>query len=608
MVERTLISLPSQLQLIERLQHLIYLSSSLIFVSGEAGSGKSTLTENLSNSLNAELQQIYISLSNTPSVDKLRQQIVSQLYDHPLFNSEDNLLDTILRLQASESKESNKLLIIDGADNLPEGFIIELCELFSGEDFVRDSTLNILLLSDEKTNQQHLDYIEDNLIARMQATLNHVEFKLPPLSAEESLSLLQHNFKQADYQPEVQHQEALTRQLKECAGNPKKIIQLADDLSQGSVLPPRKYWLKTALPAILLMLLLVGIVSALGTYLYPKFITQKKVEPKIAPEVVEQKTQKDVRLEHLLIQEKRMQEALAGEWDDANAEIEDNQQEVGLPEQKGQRVVVSDEELVKLVSAVEANTKKLLGDKGEQPITSLPLSQTEDKTSQSEVENEQFLPIHSQQNDDSKTLLSSLREQAGLDIADEAPVEAVSVVVEPSAPNVVIPVVDPVAIENEVKNDVQQVQVENDVLLTEESPSQQQVLTESAAPETPLQVNKEPELPASNVLTEEAQTELTPTAILFNKSPDHYTLQLSGMATKRYVELFKQQSKFPQENLFLYETVYQNKPWFVVLYGDYDSVRSAQLAANNLPDAFKGMSSWVKQWQLVHNELRLNDE
>ena len=166
------------------------------------------------------------------------------------------------------------------------------------------------------------------------------------------------------------------------------------------MLPPRKYWLKTALPAILLMLLLVGIVSALGTYLYPKFITNKKVESKPAPEVVEQKTQKDVRLEHLLIQEKRMQEALAGEWNDANAEIEDrqeeiedNQEEVGLPEQKGQRVVVSDEELIKLVNAVEENTKKLLENKSKQPITSLPLASTEDKTSQSEAKNEQFLPI-----------------------------------------------------------------------------------------------------------------------------------------------------------------------------------------------------------------------
>jgi len=608
MVERTFISLPSQLQLIERLQHLIYLSSSLIFVSGETGSGKSTLTENLSNSLNAELQQIYISLSNVPSADKLRQQIVGQLYDKPLFNSEDNLLDTILRLQASESKESNKLLIIDGADNLPDGFIIELCELFSGEDFVRDSTLNILLLADEKTNQQHLDYIEDNLISRMQAALNHVEFKLPPLSPEESLLLLQHNFKQASYKPEVQHQEALTNQLKECAGNPKKITQLAHDLSQGSVIPPRKYWLKTALPAILLMLVLVGIVSALGTYLYPKFITEKKVSPKPAPEVVKEKTQKEARLEHLLIQEKKMQEMLAGEWDSASAEVEENQQEVGLAEQKGQRVVVSDEELVKLVSAVEENTKRLLEEKGKQPTTSLSLSQTEDRPLQSGTQSEQYLPIDSQQNEDSQTLLSSLKRQAGLDIKDEAPVETVAVVIEPAVPSVVAPVVDSVAITNEVKEDVQQIEVENDLLLTEETLSPNETLTESASPELALQTNDEPELTESNVVAEQSQTDLTPTAILFNKSPEHYTLQLSGMATKRYVELFKEQSKFPQENLFLYETVYQNKPWFVVLYGDYDSVRSAQLAAGNLPDAFKGMSSWVKQWQLVHNELRLNDE
>ena len=151
----------------------------------------------------------------------------------------------------------------------------------------------------------------------------------------------------------------------------------------------------------------------------------------------------------------------------------------------------------------------------------------------------------------------------------------------------------------------------------QEAPLQQSALVENSAPENALPknaiptnaipTNNVPDLPPSNVI-KQVGTELTPTAVLLNMSPDHYTLQLSGMATKRYVELFKLQSKFPQENLFLYETTYQNKPWFVVLYGDYDSVRSAQLAANNLPEAFKNMSSWVKQWQLVQNELRLNNE
>ena len=652
MVERTLISLPSQLQLIERLQHLIYLSSSLVFVSGEVGAGKSTLIENLSNTLNEDLQQIYISLEARLSPEKLRQQIIEQLYDHPLFNSEDNLLDTILRLQASESKDNNKLLIIDNADNLPKGFIIELCELFSGEDFVRDSTFNILLLADEKTNQQYLDYIEDNLITRMQETLNHVEFKLPPLSAKESLSLLQYNFQQVEYQPKVQHQEAVARQLKDCAGNPKRIIQLANDLSQDSILPSRKYWLKTALPATLLMLLLVGIVSALGSYLYPKFIADEKEEA--IPEVaIKQKTQKEVRLEHLLIKEKRMQDVLSAEWDDANSEIENNQQEVGLPDRQGQRVVISDEQIVKLASVVEGNTKKLLGDNDSSPVASLPLTASEDSPSVSKAKNEQFLPIDSQKNEDDKTLLSSLREEVGLDIEDESPVDSVSQVIEPSSPNVGVPEVNPVNIENEVKNDVEQVQVENNVQpiqntslkgdtleqgaieesaiensaiedsaieesaieesaieesAIEESAIEESAIEESAIEESAEQTNNESELPATNVLTTAAQTEFTPTLVLFNKLPERYTLQLSGMASKRYLDLFKQKIKFPQENLFLYETVYQNKPWFVVLYGDYDSVNAAQAAANNLPATLKGMSSWVKKWQLVHSELRLNDD
>lgn len=596
MVERTLITLPSQLQLIERLQHLIYLSSSLIFVSGETGSGKSTLTENLSNSLNIDLQQIYISLSNTPTVDKLRQQIIGQIYDHPLFNSEDNLLDSILRLQASESKDSNKLLIIDNANYLPEGFVLELCELFSGDDFIRDSTLSILLLADEKTNQQYLDYIEDNLIARMQASLDHVEFKLPPLSAKESLSLLQHNFQQAAYQPELDSQEALAEQLKDCAGNPKKIIQLADNLSQGNVLPSRNYWLKTALPATLLMLLLIAGVSALGTYLYPKFITAKKIDSKILQEKVEEKTPKDVLLEHLLIQEERMQEALAGEWDDIiNTEIEENQKEVGLSEQQGQRVVFSDDELMKLVDTAETNIQKVIQKDDDGPITSLPLTSTKYKSSLLKSEHEEFLEISSQQKEDNSNLLSSIGKQFGIDTNDEASVETVPKVVQPSIPNVEVPIIKTVLTES---NDNEFVQTENG------NSSEKGLLEENVQNE-----DKKPELPKSNiVLVKNVPEELTPISTLLNKAPRHYTLQLSGMASKRYLELFKKESKFPQENLFLYETVYKNKPWFVVLYGDYDSRNAARLAAKTLPEIFDGMPHWVKRWQLVHNELRLNDE
>ena len=565
MVERTLISLPSQLQLIERLQHLIYLSSSLIFVSGESGSGKSTLTENLSNTLDSDLQQIYISLANAPTAEQIRQQIVGQLYDRPLFNADDNLLDTILRLHASESKQTNKLLIIDNANNLPKGFILELCELFSGEDFVQDTALNILLLADEAANQQSLDYIEDNLISRMKSALNHVEFKLPTLSGQESLSLLQHNFQQVDYQPELQHQEALRHQLKQCNGNPQKIIQLAEDLSQGEIAPQRNYWLKTALPAILLMFVLVAIVSYFGNYLYPLLIAEKVEdetlstvdvsqpvdEEKIAntdtlTEVVSEKAEDEEALV-----EDELQEALAGSWNKSEDEITDNKKEVGLADKKGERTVLSDQQLFELTLFSEASKVK---------------------------------PIESEDS-----------------VKSELPVKRVTTTpVSAPTPVSVQPVTTPVLTNEKAEEGTLLSALAKKIDLKEKA-------TKKIEPSKSAKASKA--TPQNSVLESVQKSgEFTPTNILLAKSADHYTLQLSGMASKRYFSLFKKQYNFPQENLFLYETVYKNKPWFVVLYGDYDSVASAQLAAKKLPGDFNGMPSWVKQWQLVHNELRLTDE
>ena len=263
MVERTLISLR---------QH-IYLSSSLIFVSGEAGSGKSTLTENLSNILPSDLQQVYISLGNELTDNALRQKIIAQLYAKALFNAEDKLLDTISRLQQSEKRVQNKLIIIDNAQYLPDDFIIELCELFSAPNLAQDNTFNVLLLTDEKTTRTYLNYIGTHLVSRLQSTLNHLELTLPALSAQEAKELMLHNFQQVGYQAKLQHQDALNRQLSLCNGNPQKIIKLAEDLSQGLLETIAPSWIKTKLPAVLLMLMLVIIVSILAAYLYPKFVS-----------------------------------------------------------------------------------------------------------------------------------------------------------------------------------------------------------------------------------------------------------------------------------------------------------------------------------------------
>ncbi|WP_299663671.1 AAA family ATPase [uncultured Psychromonas sp.] len=643
MVERTLISLPSQLQLIERLQHLIYLSSSLIFVSGEAGAGKSTLTENLSNTLPADLKQVYVSLVNEPTAAKLRQQIISQLFDKALFNAEDKLLDSILRLQQAENRSLNRLIIIDNADHLPADFIAELCELFSDNNLAQDNTLNVLLLTEQTATEQYLDYIDTHLASRIKDFLNHVELTLPVLNTQEANALLQHNFQQVDYHAKLQHQDALNQQLRLCNGNPQKIIKLADDLSQGLLKPITTSWVQTRLPAIALMLFLVAIVSAIAVYLYPKFIPNKSLseaENAQAPidstyiALEEIKEVEGMPEEHNSSEVNAVEdneedsedsktvaadtqaplnegpEKLAASWADLDIDVIDNQSQVGLSDATEKRVVISGQQLLELSVAIEAkdadvNEQVLLEDDSYTPLTA-PSITTETSVEAStgkvnQTENEQQvplllrLPVDNENNlVENETITDNLNDSKALLNSEQTATTEQETVLDKQY---TIETVSDASSEDLVNDN----ELENKALplsIAEQLP----VNINTAAVETAAQ-------PVNNINTSVKQESLfTDSETLFAKDASHYTLQLSGMASREYLIEFQNQYRSSLENIYIYQTVRQAKPWYVIIYGDYDSVKSAQLAAKNLPNAFRNMPSWVKKWQVVHNDLRLNNE
>ena len=562
MVERTLISLPSQLQLIDRLQHLIYLSSSLIFVSGEAGSGKSTLTENLSNVLPSDLQQVHISLVNSVTTTSLRQKIIAQLYDKALFNAEDTLLESVVRLQQSKQRTQSRLIIIDNAEHLPADFIIELCELFSDPNFAQDNTLNVLLLTDGKTTQAYLNYIETHLVSRLQSTLNHLELILPALAPQEASELLLHNFQQVAYQAKLQHQDALNRQLTLCNGNPQKIIKLADDLSQGLLEPMTPSWIKTRLPAVLLMLTLVAIVSAFAAYLYPKFIPHS---PQVSIQssttsFIDGNVPVDKNID-LKSTRSTNQESLASAWSTFDLGIVDNQSMVGLSDKMEQRVVISDNQLIELTvlsddknGDVKSITTKDTINQAPQLLKPMPIANdgivnedtvNKDTSSNTSLTNE----LINEEQESASTAVSDLAAESNnqeiMSVAAELPIDTTASVVEEIKPS----------------------------------------------------VSKQKE-----------DRFLTDSDILLSKNAKYFTIQISGMASRQYLAVFQQKYNSDQKNVFSYKTLRNNKPWFVIVYGEYSSLESAKVATKNLPSPFKGMPTWIKTWQAVHNDLRLNNE
>ena len=525
MVERTLISLPSQLQLLERLQHHIYLSSSLIFLSGEGGSGKTTLTENLSNTLPSDLQQVYLSLSNIASLPVLRQKVIEQLFDRALFNAQDKLVDSVERLQEEFGQVQNRLLIIDNANLLSTDFLVELCELLASFELTDEHTVNVMLLVEPASTQQFLNYLNANLVDRLNERVNRLELVLPALTTQEAMALLVHNFNQIGYQAKLQHQDALNHQLMLCAGNPTKIILLAEELSQGGFKEDKYTWAKTWLPAALLMISLVLIVTALGIYLYPKFIPEQQKQESMTEFVADSTDLKSALDSSSVI------EPLAGGWSSLDLDIVDNEVQVGLSDQTEQRVVISNDQLISLPVLVDEPNNIM----EEAPQTMKDLAIPPLLKSNSQIEAQE----------------DSVAQQIQAEI------------------------ITPEETENQVEESV----IETVTKPKKSEPERQQV----------------------------ADSLFTSRDVLLNKNPKNLTIQISAMSTRAYLTDF-QQKLDSTENVFIYQTIRNNKPWFVVVYGEYTSQASANLAIKNLPSAFAGMPTWIKPWQAVHNDLRLNNE
>ncbi|AGH82475.1 DamX-like protein [Psychromonas sp. CNPT3] len=339
MVERTLISISPQLQLIERLQHLIYLSSSLIFISAEDGAGKSTLFEQLANKLNTNIKQVHLRFNEQLSDEIIRQKIITQLYDNALFDAHDSLYVSIAQLQEKRAMPQALLISIDNAQYISAEILSELAYLCMHKASLGDVEINVMLSSHEENNQQGIEQLNKKYPVQEKGTF--VEFKLAPLDIEDASRLLMHYFAQVNYSSRLENQDALTQQLKLCSGNPQKIIALAETIMAGAdnVAPPSRF--RARLPALLLMFLLLSVAVAIATYVYPQllsYIKQTNVlifedDSNVSPEPMD--TLPDTQAE-----------LLAGSWSEQEqSEVTDNLLLVGESSAKKQQLLLANKEL-----------------------------------------------------------------------------------------------------------------------------------------------------------------------------------------------------------------------------------------------------------------------
>ncbi|WP_417226516.1 SPOR domain-containing protein [Amphritea sp.] len=100
---------------------------------------------------------------------------------------------------------------------------------------------------------------------------------------------------------------------------------------------------------------------------------------------------------------------------------------------------------------------------------------------------------------------------------------------------------------------------------------------------------------AASSLTEAEQT-------LMGWPASGYTLQMLGAGLKSSAEQFIRAQAEPQK-FYMFQTRYKNKPWFVVVYGQFKDRNTAHAAAATLPSALAKLKPWARTIQGIQADI-----
>ena len=121
------------------------------------------------------------------------------------------------------------------------------------------------------------------------------------------------------------------------------------------------------------------------------------------------------------------------------------------------------------------------------------------------------------------------------------------------------------------------------------------VAVASSSSSLPAQVQPEAVVNTSSMSSDESA--------LLAASQAHYTLQLLAGRDLTAIKLFVRDHHLGAQAR-VYQSTYQNAPWYVVVYGDYNTPLQARQRILQLSQSLQAMHPWVKSYQAVQSEIK----
>lgn len=205
--------IPSQQQICSKLADLVSTSEPFILLTGDSGSGRTVVLEQLVSAVERKIRAVYVPCRADMSLARLRETLLKQLLPGVECSADLNLADNLVK---HPIPGNDKILIIaDDADTVLSSFFTELTEFY--QEFLGQNRFAFVLSGKPLWTEQKL-----NQPRRIELQ----EVTLPPLTGDEAMGLCRQIFKKNAMLHVYNNLEAkLPAALAKCKGNISKIIQ-----------------------------------------------------------------------------------------------------------------------------------------------------------------------------------------------------------------------------------------------------------------------------------------------------------------------------------------------------------------------------------------------
>jgi general secretion pathway protein A len=204
------------------MESTIWFTDGFVVITGEIGSGKTTLIESFLKELGSDVVVAQINQTQVSSLDFL-QAVLVQFGFSPFKMKKGELIATLNGFLIEQYAAGRKvLLIVDEAQNLSLR-VLEEIRLLSGVETTKEKVLRIILAGQPELNEK-LDAPE--LVQLMQRV--RLRFHLTTLSAPEMRAYVQHRLEVAGADRQIFEEKTFAELYKYTGGVPRLVNTLCD--------------------------------------------------------------------------------------------------------------------------------------------------------------------------------------------------------------------------------------------------------------------------------------------------------------------------------------------------------------------------------------------